>query len=69
MATPKRNDLMIRSLMAQYKSKNKQANSCTRQFPDCPEHPNGSDCKLCPFYKKTIINKKREEIEVKPNIQ
>ena len=24
---------------------------CDRQFPECPENPNDTDCKSCPFYK------------------
>jgi hypothetical protein len=27
---------------------------CKGTFPDCPETPNDSDCKLCPWFKRDI---------------
>jgi hypothetical protein len=52
MATPSRNDRMVRNIMQQNAAKGKGPSSCGKQFPECPEEPNDNDCKTCPFYKK-----------------
>jgi len=50
MAVPSRNDLMVKNLMNQRKTK-KYSTKCEKQFPDCPEKPNEKECGVCPFWK------------------
>ena len=52
MATPSRNDLMIRNIVARKRKKDNIINTlCEYQFPDCPKDRNYEECNLCPYWK------------------
>jgi hypothetical protein len=56
--------------MKRLKQKEKDSSvpsDCSKQFPDCPEIPNKSDCKTCPFFKDDNLHDGITGVRMKTN--